>query len=242
MKKFLSVLLSASLLLIPAGCGKTDDVPVCEQVPQSEYDAGAICPCLMVDGILYFDTGYPSTVSGRCGNMDGRITSSCPVSQAPTKNDQSNFGSGCGYQYGPLEGTVEVQFDDGNWYVFATEEVKAGYKPQTDSSEVIMTAKNADADRAVFLLQNNTADKPYTYGAAYSLEVLRDGIWQVFEPSEPLVWNAAAYPLMPGECAELEVNWAFGYGTLSAGTYRLIKTVVCEENGASFPVYAVFEI
>jgi hypothetical protein len=59
--------------------------------------------------------------------MDGQITSECSSLETPSINDQSNFGTGYGYQYGGREGTIEVLLDDGEWYVFAKEDVKANY-------------------------------------------------------------------------------------------------------------------
>ena len=44
----------------------------------------------MVDGKLYYDTGKESTISGRCGVMDGEITSTVDGSEIPTKDNQSN--------------------------------------------------------------------------------------------------------------------------------------------------------
>ena len=80
-------------------------------------------PMVMVDGVLYYDAGRLSTVSARCGNMDGEITSAVDCSEIPTENNQSNFGTGYGYQIGPMEGTIEVCID-GGWHVFATKEVR----------------------------------------------------------------------------------------------------------------------
>jgi len=74
-------------------------------------------PMVMVEGQLYYATGKESTVDARCGVMDGEITSSVDGSETPTENNQSNFGFGYGYQYG-VEGTIEVQMEDGKWYVY----------------------------------------------------------------------------------------------------------------------------
>lgn len=40
---------------------------------------------VMVDGKLYYDTGKESTISGRCGVMDGEITSSVDGFEIPTR-------------------------------------------------------------------------------------------------------------------------------------------------------------
>lgn len=70
----------------------------------------AFAPCVMVDGVIYQDTGYLSSMVG-CGNMDGEITSAVEGAEMPEKNDQSNFGSGYSYQYG-ADGTLIVYWDD----------------------------------------------------------------------------------------------------------------------------------
>ncbi len=77
-------------------------------------------PMVMVDGKLYIDTGKESTVTARCGMMDGVVESMVDSWQEPTQNNQSNFGIGFGYQYGPEPGTIEVNIE-GDWYVYATE-------------------------------------------------------------------------------------------------------------------------
>lgn len=74
-------------------------------------------PMVMADGAMYYDTGRESTVTGRCGVMDGEITSAVERTEVPSENNQSNFGAGYGYQWGTEEGTLEVCID-GKWMVF----------------------------------------------------------------------------------------------------------------------------
>ena len=76
---------------------------------------------VMVDGVLYADTGRPSSVTARCGTMDGEITSTVEAGQVPSRDDQSNFGTGYGYQLGFEEGTIEVCIGQ-DWVVFAPAE------------------------------------------------------------------------------------------------------------------------
>lgn len=73
-------------------------------------------PMVRVNGKLYYDTGRESTVSGRCGNMDGEIASTVDGTEIPMEDDQSNFGSGFGYQYG-ADDTIEI-FMNEKWFVF----------------------------------------------------------------------------------------------------------------------------
>ncbi len=88
---------------------------------------------VMVNGDIYFDTNQKSTITGRCGNMDGNIDSECDVNELPTKNNQGNFGTGYGFQYGPMEGTIEIKMEDDIWYVFATEKVIASSEMHVDN-------------------------------------------------------------------------------------------------------------
>ena len=114
-------------------------------------------PMVMVNGELYLDTGKESTVMARCGMMDGEITSQVPGNEEPTVDDQSNFGIGYGYQYGAIEGTIEINMN-GKWRVFATEEVRNDIQfPTTETVFKFNFAGNTSGGQRMGL----TEDKPY---------------------------------------------------------------------------------
>ena len=69
-----------------------------------------------IDGKLYYDTGRESIMDARCGTMDGEITSTVDGTEIPTEDNQSNFGSGFGYQYG-ADDTIEIYMNE-KWFVF----------------------------------------------------------------------------------------------------------------------------
>lgn len=122
MKRMLSLLLALALCGALAGCGGQDE-PVSSVEPSncpgvfSEEDPEPLPRMLMVDGVLYEDAGCEDTTEGRCGNMDGEITSSVKSWQQPEEDGQSNFGSGFGYQIGMEPDTLEI-LQDGHWLVF----------------------------------------------------------------------------------------------------------------------------
>lgn len=89
-------------------------------------------PMVMVNGTLYLDTGCESSIMARCGMMDGEITSQVAANEMPTVDDQSNFGTGYGYQYGAAEGTIEL-YRNGKWWVFATEEAREQLQQSGDN-------------------------------------------------------------------------------------------------------------
>lgn len=90
-------------------------------VAGSSAEPQDVCPAVMIDGVLYFDTGEINNDPRKCGTMDGEITSRVDGSTIPVMDDQSNFGVGYGYQYGATEGTVEI-YINGKWCIFAAEE------------------------------------------------------------------------------------------------------------------------
>ena len=137
MKKLLSMLLltatAATFLAACAGGAKTQEsigaepqVQTADAASDEENTDGsddavtlpdltesrpvALAPCVMVNGVIYQDTGFLSSMVG-CGNIDGKITSVVESTQLPTKDDEANFGKGYGYQYG-VDGTLIVYWDN----------------------------------------------------------------------------------------------------------------------------------
>ncbi len=102
-----------------------------EKGVSSQQETWDLIPMVMIDGKLYLDTGQESTAEGRCGVMDGEIISEVDGSEEPTEDNQSNFGTGYEYQFGAMEGTVEI-YMNGKWWIFAAEEarneIKSGFQ------------------------------------------------------------------------------------------------------------------
>ena len=99
---------------------------VTEFISEHKTDSAStwdLIPMVMVDGVLYLDTGYESSAIERTDHFDGEITSCVDGSKQPSSDDQSNFGTGYGYQYGAIEGTIEI-YMNGKWWIFATEEAR----------------------------------------------------------------------------------------------------------------------
>ena len=116
MKRMLSLLLALALCGALVGCGGQDSSSS-SGGPVSSAPGIYMPRMLMVDGVLYEDAGCEDTTEGRCGNMDGEITSSVESWQQPEEDGQSNFGSFFGYQIGMEPDTLEI-LQDGHWLVF----------------------------------------------------------------------------------------------------------------------------
>lgn len=89
----------------------TDDSGDAVTLPElTESRPVGYAPCVRVNGVIYQDTGFLSSMVG-CGNMDGKITSVVESTQLPAKDDEANFGKGYGYQFG-ADDTLLVYWDD----------------------------------------------------------------------------------------------------------------------------------
>ena len=107
-----AILLGIICLLCTVGCARQEEESV-------QYD---LIPMVMVDGVLYLDTGHNAAyVTG--DTYDREITSAVEGYEQPTENDQSNFGAGYRYRYGAREGTIEIEMNS-ICRIFATEEVR----------------------------------------------------------------------------------------------------------------------
>lgn len=94
------------------------DVTLVEEkvIETKETESNTVVSLIRVNGELYYDTGRESTISGRCGVMDGEIDSTVAAGEIPAEEYQSNFGAGYGFQYAP-DDVIEVYIDE-QWRVF----------------------------------------------------------------------------------------------------------------------------
>lgn len=97
-------------LTIVTGCQNTKEKAVDETIETKEQ-------LVMIDNQLYYNTKKESTLTPRCGTLDGQITSTMEEHKIPKENNQSNFGDGFGYQIGLQENQVELLIDN-TWIVF----------------------------------------------------------------------------------------------------------------------------
>lgn len=94
------------------------DVTIAEKKTQEPETAktGTAAALIRVNGELYYDTGRESANTGRCGVLDGEIDSTVAEGDIPEADNQSNFGTGYGFQYAS-EDQIEL-YIDGQWRVF----------------------------------------------------------------------------------------------------------------------------
>lgn len=112
MKKSILILMAAIMVVFTA-CSKSD-------TKTSEVDK-TYPPMVKVDGTTYTDTGYENAMV-TCGTADGEIKTSVDGKSMPEKDDESNFGTGYGYQVWE-KGYINVEIE-GRWILFRDVELK----------------------------------------------------------------------------------------------------------------------
>ena len=101
MKKYFLILMACLMFLLVS----------CNNKASSENKAESNYPHMVkVKGRIYVDTGYENAMV-TCGTADGQIKTSVDGREMPSKDDESNFGKGYGYQVWE-KGYINVQIDN----------------------------------------------------------------------------------------------------------------------------------
>lgn len=155
MKQYVSIILSILCILSLMGCGKKTEIEpeasadrtVNKTIEETDTESsdevivgGDLIPMVMINGELYLDTGKESSKIERTDHFEGEITSEVDGAEQPTEDNQSNFGTGYGYQYGSQEGTIEILMND-KWWIFVTEEVRQKIQFPTNEETIIYNGK-----------------------------------------------------------------------------------------------------
>lgn len=125
MKRCITLILVCTFVLV--SCADVDPKPEKWDFP----------PMVMIDGVLYLDTGHTDTGVKKCGTYDGEILSSVDGSERPSENNQSNFGTGYGYRFTPTEGIIEIYMNS-KWRIFATEDQREKIQFPEKNNEIVL--------------------------------------------------------------------------------------------------------
>jgi len=107
------------------------------------------------------------------------------------------------------------------------------------SGDVVLRVEHPVYDKSVtsfhYYVENNT-DRELTFGAPYTIEVLRNGVWQSLPLLEDAGWNSIAYVLEAGgEWSNSFSFFAYDY-EVEDGRYRLIKKIEGKRYAAEFTI------
>lgn len=160
MKKYILIL--AAIMLLTVGCGKQNPNENLKAENNSEKvneeKVEAYPKAVKVSGTLYEDTGYINSMV-TCSTADGEIKTAVSEKEMPTKDDESNFGTGYSYQVWE-EGYVNVQIDN-KWILFKDVELK-----DDDSIPKYVahfTAKVIQADEDAIMVEATHVDEEFSF-------------------------------------------------------------------------------
>ena len=173
-------------------------------------------PMIMIHKVLYYNTGEESDLEGRCGVMDGAITSTVDITEIPRKNNQSNFGEGYEYQ---IVGKDDIDIViEGKWMRF---------KKMINNFDGVSMEILFGSSTSVKLEILNTVDLDVQFGEDYDLQILQNGKWESLPYLiENWGFNSIAYMAPKDEPMIWEVDWTVFHGELSPGTYRIVKSIM----------------
>lgn len=149
MKKYILIL--AAIMFLTVGCSK-------EGTNKKEVEEEAYPKAVKVSGTIYEDTGYENAMV-TCGTMDGEIKTTVSEKEMPANDDESNFGTGYGYQVWE-EGYINVEIDN-KLILFKDIELK-----DDDSIPKYVahfTAKATQADEDTIMVEATHVDEEFYF-------------------------------------------------------------------------------
>lgn len=148
MKKY--VLILAAIMFLTVGCSKGS-------TSEKEVEEKAYPKAVKVSGVVYEDTGYENAMV-TCGMMDGEIKTTVSEKELPVNDDESNFGTGYGYQVWE-EGYINVQIDN-KLILFKDVELKDNDIPKWVAH---FTAKVTQDDEDAIMMEATHVDEEFYF-------------------------------------------------------------------------------
>ena len=126
-----------------------------------------------------------------------------------------------------------VKYDSG----FALFEAEGTKMEETDYVQAGIKLWTSDS---LELKLTNVSNETISYGEAFAIEVLHDGIWEKLPVLlENYGFNDVSYELKPGEYRFIDIDFAWLYGELREGWFRIIKEIYLQD-GTVYSVPAEF--
>lgn len=152
----------------PAAPASSDTTGTADTGTDAEVSRSDSPLMVRINDSLYQFTGQLHDDALRCGNMDGQITSEVDSAETPVQNNQSNFGTGYGYQYGAPD-SIEVYMpynapDEMHWLIFSKKDASfASSEPLTSAPVLALSDPLASAPDS-FELQSGSYNWNYPSG------------------------------------------------------------------------------
>ena len=111
---------------------------------------------------------------------------------------------------------------------------------------VLTVSKNSVTPNGLTLTVRRTVlPGDWVFGADFTVEQKANTGWEpvpVLDPDTNYAFTSIGYELFPGLWQRMSVDWAYLYGELLPGQYRIGKTALSPKKKAQVRVWAEFEI
>lgn len=212
----------------------------CESKKSASETPNSLPPSIMVDGELFTSTGLLLPIEPDESAVK-TITSVIKETNLPSKDGEINF-PGSDAKYAKIKEAVEyvVVLMDQEWMKF---------EKRVDWGVTIKAAKIEPTGLTLEFYQSGGNPKgDLQTGSYYWLETEADKNWIIVDmlPSvHDVGWTAEAYIIPKNDTTEMKVEWAWLYGELPVGKYRIGKEIMDFKGSGSYDTsnqYAYFEI
>jgi hypothetical protein len=95
-------------------------------------------------------------------------------------------------------------------------------KPLADDDSFTTNIDIVSQSEIVIVYTNNTNEE-FTYGKAYEIEQLEDGVWSAVPSLPGIIWNDVAYAVGAGQSVTETIDLMHDFGGLSVGHYRITR-------------------
>ena len=130
-----------------------------------------------------------------------------------------------------------VKYDNG-FALFEAEKTKR--KESTEYLDYVTAGIKLWTSDSLELKLMNVSNETISYGEAFTMEVLHNGTWEKLPVlSEDYGFNDISYELEPGEYRFIDIDFAWLYGELREGWFRIIKEIYLQD-GTIYSVPAEF--
>ena len=136
---------------------------------RTEAPLNAMRPMIMVDGVLYLDTGKEVAKNVDNSAILGEITSAAGASEKPTKNGQCNFGSGVGAKYAAYDDGIAV-FLDHKWFFFEKETDDTAPDVQLENTNYLQSLTDEERKQTEEVVRAYFTDEAPYYEGVVSIE------------------------------------------------------------------------
>ena len=112
--------------------------------------------------------------------------------------------------------------------IIVTEKISSNAELNEIAGVTMRVKEGTLTNKGATIIITDYSGKSHTYGEEYRIDKLEDGTWKPVDViiKENYFWNSIGYKIDRNNKLVLEIDWEWLYGSLSNGTYRIVKDAI----------------